>query len=282
MHQRVTSKGHYLGWRRDSIGESRDFVYAAPHRLLKAGLPATLSLRNSLSNPPIYDQGEIGSCAANATARLVQFVRRKSGESPDWMPSRLFLYYDVRAIERTIPYDAGAELRDVVRTLSRQGVCSEILWPYVIAPADDQGVFPSASAEVMLPPRTAYTDASRHRSIVYSRLMCNLWQMRGCIADGFPFMFGFAVYSSIYGADGNPVVDLPMPGPNDQQEGWHAITCVGYDDTRKMPDGSVGALEIANSWGPTVQDSGYFWMPYSYATDANLAADFWTIRRISS
>jgi C1A family cysteine protease len=134
----------------------------------------------------------------------------------------------------------------------------------------------------MLPPRTAYTDAARHRSIVYSRLMCSLWQMRGCIAEGYPFMFGFMVYSSIYGVDGNPVVDLPLPGPHDQQEGGHAIACVGYDDTRKMPDGSVGALEIANSWGTTVQDSGYFWMPYSYATDANLAADFWTIRRIAS
>ena len=33
-----------------------------------------------------------------------------------------------------------------------------------------------------------------------------------------------------------------------------------------------------NSWGKTWGDHGFFTMPYAYLTDADLAADFWTVR----
>src|SRR5436189_287664 len=83
-----------------------------------------------------------------------------------------------------------------------------------------------------------------------------LRQIKGCLADGFPFVFGFSVYDSLYDAAGNPVTVLPMPSGTDNLLGGHAVLAVGYDDAKRL-------FTIRNSWGPNVQDHGYFHMPYS-------------------
>jgi C1A family cysteine protease len=256
---------------------------ASQSALDEAAAQLSISLRTSPNNPPIYDQGAIGSCTANATARLIQYARRKAGQVPDWTPSRLLLYFDVRRLEGMVPYDSGAELRDIVTTAINQGVCDEALWPYDIDPADPTtNLFPPGSHEVMKPWPKVYQDARKHLALQPFRVTQNEGQLKACIAAGFPFMFGFAVYSSIYDSDGNPVVNLPLPTSNDEFEGGHAIACVGYDDTRPMPGGETGAFEIANSWGPNVMDEGYFWMPYAYVLNHSLSSDFWTLRKVSA
>src|SRR5215472_16166590 len=84
-----------LGWVRD-LPDPRDRMYSAPLGLLQQ-LPPSADLRSQC--PPVYDQGRIGSCTANAIAGAIQFDRRKSGENPDFVPSRLFIYYNERAME---------------------------------------------------------------------------------------------------------------------------------------------------------------------------------------
>lgn len=282
MLYRATSHGHGLGWRRDTP-DFRDHMFrgALPMPALEA--PRRLSLRDDPANPPIYDQGRIGSCTANAVARLEQFVRRKHGQAPDEMPSRLFLYYDVRAAEHTIPYDAGAELRDVLKTVAYYGVCSETEWPYDDTPANPvTGLFPHGCRAVTHPPKANYQEARHHVPTEYLRIPQMISQMKVCLLQGYPFVFGFTVYSSLYGADGMPAVDVPMPSPHDEMEGGHAVCCMGYDDDRPMPGNLKGAFLVANSWGPELQDGGYFWLPYSYLSDAQLASDLWTIRSVKS
>ena len=63
--------------------------------------------------------------------------------------------------------------------------------------------------------------------------------------------------------------------PSGGQLGGHAVLAVGYDDAKQL-------FTIRNSWGTAAQDHGYFYMPYSYATDSNLADDLWTIRLIKA
>jgi C1A family cysteine protease len=53
--------------------------------------------------------------------------------------------------------------------------------------------------------------------------------------------------------------------------GGHAVMAVGYDDEKKH-------FIIQNSWGTEWGDKGFFYMPYDYAANSDLAADFWTIR----
>ena len=52
--------------------------------------------------PPVYDQGQLGSCTGNAIAGAVQFDREKQKLKPDFVPSRLFIYYGERVIEGTV------------------------------------------------------------------------------------------------------------------------------------------------------------------------------------
>lgn len=55
--------------------------------------------------------------------------------------------------------------------------------------------------------------------------------------------------------------------------GGHAVLAVGYDN-------STQHFIIRNSWGADWGDKGYFYMPYEYITDGDLADDFWYIRVI--
>src|SRR5207244_288190 len=117
---------HY-GWIPD-VPDQRDHLYAAPAQYLKA-LPALTDLRAKC--PPVYDQGELGSCTGNAIAAAFDFVRLLAGEEPI-TPSRLFIYYNERQMEGTINSDAGAMIRDGIKSVNHEGVCPEALWPYDI------------------------------------------------------------------------------------------------------------------------------------------------------
>jgi C1A family cysteine protease len=80
----------------------------------------------------VEDQGQLGSCTANALAGALEFLERKDKVSFEDF-SRLFIYYDERAVEHTIKSDSGAMIRDGIKTLAKQGVCSEKKWPYIIS-----------------------------------------------------------------------------------------------------------------------------------------------------
>ncbi|HUK14492.1 MAG TPA: C1 family peptidase [Thermoanaerobaculaceae bacterium] len=259
-----------MGWVRD-LPDHRDLFYSAALPTLRV-LPSKIDLRPKC--PPVYDQGNIGSCTANAIAGAIQFDRRLAREKPDFVPSRLFIYFNERAMEHTIPLDNGAQLRDGIKSVAKQGCCPEKLWPYNPVPADpNTHLFPPNAPETKTPSAVCYKVAAECQVISYHRVQQSLWQMKGCLAEGFPFVFGFRVYDSLWDATGKPKSIVPLPTGNDQPDGGHAVLAVGYDD-------STGRFMIRNSWGKTVQEQGYFEMPYSYLTDANLSADFWTVRAV--
>jgi C1A family cysteine protease len=259
-----------FGWVRD-LPDHRDMLYSAPLQHLQQ-VPPSVDLRPQFPWPP-YDQGPIGSCTANAIAGAIQFDRAKNHQTPDFTPSRLFIYYNERAMERTIPVDAGAQIRDGIKSVAKQGSCTEASWPYVPTPADPQtNLFPSHSAPATKAPAAAYHEAGTYKALSYLSVAQSLSQMKGCLAAGFPFVLGFSVYENIYDASRNPVTVLPMP--TGARIGGHAVLVVGYDDAKQL-------FTIRNSWGPSIQDHGCFYMPYAYATDPNLASDFWTIRGMS-
>jgi C1A family cysteine protease len=251
----MTTRHHRLGWIPDHP-DHRDRLFAVPP---PAGpLPSSADLRAGC--PPVYDQGQIGSCTANAIAGAVQFDRMKQ-QIPDFMPSRLFLYYNERAIEGTVDSDAGAALRDGIKSVASQGDCPESLWPYI----DDGQTF------ALQPPQNCYDSAVLHTAVSYERLLQNLAQMKGCLAAGYPFVFGFTVYESFESDAVAESGQVSMPALNEQALGGHAVLAVGYDDAQNC-------FIVRNSWGPNWGDQGYFYLPYAYLQDENLAADFWTLR----
>src|SRR6266436_2634478 len=117
------------GWIPD-IPDQRDYLYAAPPAFLRA-LPPRVDLRKQC--PPVYDQGQLGSCTANAIGGAIEFDQMKEKLPQIFIPSRLFIYYNERVIEGTVNTDAGAMLRDGIKTVAKQGACPEPMWPYLIA-----------------------------------------------------------------------------------------------------------------------------------------------------
>jgi C1A family cysteine protease len=246
------------GWVPD-LPDARDHLYAAPAPVM-ATLPPKADLRPQC--PPVYDQGQLGSCTANAIAAAIQFDRMKESLSPDFVPSRLFIYYNERAIEGTVSTDSGAQIRDGIKTVATQGACPEPDWPYVITQFATK------------PPKLDYSEALGDRAVSYSRLTQNLNLLKGCLASGFPFVFGFTVYESFESQAVAQSGMVPMPSPNEKTVGGHAVMAVGYDDTAQR-------FIVRNSWATTWGISGYFMMPYAYVTDPNLADDLWTIRLVA-
>ena len=257
-----------FGWKPD-LPDGRDHLFAvSPATLTK--LPAKVDLRPKC--PTVYNQGRIGSCTANAIAGAIQFDRRRSKQKPDFVPSRLFIYYNERALEGSVPYDAGASLRDGIKTIAKQGVCPEKMWPYDDTPAQwDGGPWPAGAKPTQKPGKASYTTAQDFQAIQYQKVTQSLSQLKGCLAQGFPFVFGFTVYDSLYDQKGQPRKVIPLPSSSDQVLGGHAVVGVGYDDAAQQ-------FAIRNSWGAGNQDKGYFYMSYAYVTEHDLARDFWVVR----
>jgi C1A family cysteine protease len=245
------------GWIPD-IPDARDHLYAAPPSIV-GRLPSRITLRPKC--PTVYDQEELGSCTANAIAAAIEFDQMKQGRKRHFTPSRLFIYYNERVMEGTVDIDSGAMIRDGIKSVGKQGACPERNWPYKIETFRDR------------PSRECYRVAKKHKAILYQRLQQTLNQLKGCVASGFPFIFGFTVYESFEAPAVTRSGHAPMPGPREKVLGGHAVLGVGYDESKQW-------FICRNSWGTGWGMSGYFTLPYAYLTDHGLASDFWTIRLV--
>lgn len=245
---------HKFGWKKQ-LADHRDFCFSPLHT--SRTLPPSVDLRPQC--PPVVDQGQLGSCTANAIAAAHEFAQMKQLEKA-FPPSRLFIYYNERAMEGTIKSDAGAVIRDGFKSISKQGVCDEKLCKYNIAKF------------AIKPSSKAYKEALKHKAVQYLAITPTIDDLRGCLADGLPFVFGISVYASFenVGADGL----VPMPLKDEQLLGGHAITCVGYDDATRR-------FTVRNSWGPSWADKGYCYFSYDYLTNGNLSSDFWCCKLVA-
>src|ERR1019366_5392071 len=102
--------------------------------LFSVSQPTTLSsIDLTPQMPPVYDQGQLGSCTANAIAAALQFDgMREKHFINSLMPSRLFIYYNERDMEGTINSDSGAQIRDGIKSVNSLGSPPEFMWSYNI------------------------------------------------------------------------------------------------------------------------------------------------------
>jgi C1A family cysteine protease len=241
-----------FNWKPD-LTDYRDHVFKAS---VTKVIPSKIDLRPFC--PPIYDQGELGSCVANAVGAAFQFGQMKQ-KRPTFIPSRLFIYYNQRVMMNTIKSDSGASLRNGIKTLDNTGVCPELDWRYKI------------SKYTQKPPQNCYDIALKNQVEEYLHVNSSIPEIKHCLADGFPVAFGFTVYSSLLTDEVAQTGIMPMPQDKDELQGGHAVLAVGYDNSKN-------ALLVRNSWGTDWGLYGYFWMPYDYISLAHLASDFWSIR----
>lgn len=238
--------------------------------------PTRYDLRATGHLSPVEDQGPLGSCTAQATVGLIEYMMRAGGGDGRDM-SRLFLY---KLSRRLLNWegDTGAYLRTAIKAVTLFGLPPESDWPYVVERYNDE------------PQAYHFAYAQNFKATTYARLDgygdgdATLDSVKRCLADGFPVVFGFPVYSSIdeVGTGGNYVI--PLPGSQDSLLGGHAVMAVGFNDD--LPVGtplgttasrkSKGALLIRNSWGQEWGVDGYAYLPYEYVLQL-WAVDFWTV-----
>ena len=280
------------GWVPDRP-DQRDYLYKAIRPVVR--LPKKVDLREFCSS--VENQEALGSCTANALAGNLEYLdkkgvldfaymkrrnvrsntirrapiqyfssdresllRKRSREASDLGyedVSRLFIYYNERVLEGSVDYDSGASLRDGIKTLRKQGACWEKTWPYLIEHFDRK------------PPKKCYIEAKKRRIESYHRIN-SLPEMLTCLAEGYPFVFGFTVYESFQSQRVARTGAANMPRKKEKALGGHAVMAVGYNQKQKR-------FFVRNSWGAKWGKDGYFTMPYEYLE--TLSADFWTIRR---
>jgi len=260
MKYLMTPKRHGLGWIPDTP-DQRDITYKPGLKVTRT-IPKKVDLRDQM--PPIYDQGQLGSCTAQALAAAFDFNRQKQGV-PFMDPSRLFIYWNERELEGTVDVDAGAQLRTGVKVLVRFGTPDEETWPYAVKKFAKK---PSAAA---------YEEAERNQTLTYQRILCSAdgtcSDMFSCLNEGFPFVTGFTVYESFESAHATKTGMIPLPKKDEQPLGGHAIVVVGYDMAKEH-------FICRNSWGKDWGDDGYCYMPFTYLQRADLAGDQWTLRSV--
>ena len=224
---------------------------SGPLKALK--LPRVVDLRSRM--PPVYNQGSLGSCTANALAAQVQHL------DPTLQGSRLFLYYNERMIEGSIPDDAGAYLFDGVASLEDHGICPETMWPYDIRKFADR------------PPDPCYVNAETHQVLVSTNIAQNATAMKTALNDGHPFCVGILVYPEFLSTAVARTGVVPMPSRRSRAVGGHAVVVVGYNDNTQR-------WILRNSWGTGWGQAGYFTLPYAYLTNPTYASDMWSITSI--
>ncbi len=213
--------------------------------------------------PPVYDQGQLGSCTGNAIAGAFEYELIKEAKTP-FVPSRLFIYYQERVLEGDVSGDNGAQIRDGMKVVAKLGAPHETLWPYKPAKFAAK---PSAKA---------YADGLKHTVSAYKRVNnANLTSLLSVLASAKPIVFGFTCYESLESEEVAKTGVLPMPSSGEQVIGGHAVVLCGYDRPAQT-------FTVRNSWGPAWGMKGYFTMPFDYVANTDLCDDFWTISSVSA
>jgi len=236
----------------------------------KLALQPTVDLRAFFS--PIEDQGQLGSCTANAAVALVEYFERRAFNN-HIDASRLFVYKTTRNLLGWTG-DRGAYIRSAIGALVLFGAPPERYWPYDNRPAAQNTRFDQE------PSAFCYAFASNYQAINYLRLDTTgvttaqlLNNVKAYLSAGFPAMFGFPVYNEFMHP--NAQGQVAFPAANSTFYGGHAIVAAGYDDNMTI-GGDRGALLIRNSWSTGWGINGYAWMSYRYITEG-LAVDWWTL-----
>ena len=273
---------------------------------------------------PVLNQGHTNTCVANATASVLHFlaytgrVTRNEGggasSSSPWEFSRLFIYYNARAIgwmqseqKKEWPdavADKGSKIRNAIKTIGQLGAASHDACPWRV----QGGVVLGLNER---PKDEAYDDAEKLHAIEYFRLdpdhtpeaeenfttkqkddvgELTLLRVKQCLDEGYPVIFGFNYYWK------NFTTDPAATGPD--ASGYYTLAIL--ESVHKAPPkndegnpayGSHAVIAVSfddkkkcilckNSWGDSLYP--WFWMPYTWILDFEATHDFWTIRGLSS
>jgi len=210
--------------------------------------------------PSIYDQGNLGSCTANAVAFAYEFDERKQGKSIVGTPSRLFIYYNERSVEGDVNEDSGACLSDGVQGVHNFGVVPETRWPYDVSKYREK------------PPQNLYNAAKQHVTTNFRKLDGTADQLQGALRQGYPIVFCADVFESLESKQTSSSGIVSLPTTSEKCLGGHALAIVGFNNTHYI---------VRNSWGSSVGEGGYYYFPVDYIMNSKYCSQFWVLLEVT-
>jgi C1A family cysteine protease len=254
---------HFGGWRRSPFD---------PRRLIADtwGIHLRTEVDPRADLPPVFDQGQLGSCTANATAAAFQYDAMLDGNLSGPL-ARLWIYYQERKLEGTLGQgDTGARGSDAFKVATQIGIPAEINWPYDIT------TFAGP------PPQRATRDEGFYRlTKPYATPLLTKHSFKQIFSNQQTISFGFDVYESFESSTVAKTGIVPNPKPNEEILGGHEVLAVGY--LKSEPD----YVLVRNSWGCRhtgvkgwgINGSGYFLMPWRMILNPDICGDWTTIVR---
>ena len=246
--------------------DKRDYRFSA-----LSPLPVLHDTDYSPKFPAVWDQGQLGSCQSHAVDAIDAYIKGYS-----FIPSHLFEYFNVRALEGTINEDAGGNLRDTCAALAANGVCDAEIWPYDIAKF------------AVKPPQDAYDNANKDNDKIYSYYrVTTIDQIRQALSAGHTPLIGIKVYENF--EDQKTLDTGIIPEPRGALAGGHALVIVGHHDNQEptckaksfiehvFVKRSAGKVKIRNSWGTGIGVNGTGYFEASYEVLEKLLMDMWVI-----
>jgi C1A family cysteine protease len=260
---------HHYGWRL-SPPDARDAAFTFDETTVVGTAPPEIDPRGTYM-PPIYDQGQLGSCTANAVAAATQADMHIDGMPYDkHRPSRLLVYWMERKLENDLGQgDTGAFGRDGFKAIQKSGWVPERDYKYVISKFED------TPSDKILEEALANAYPKKYGPVAQTQSA-----IQAALAIQQTVAFGFTVYESFESDDTMSSGVVPMPDTaHEQVLGGHETLIVGYLQSHP------GYALVRNSWGKDVYTDldgaseyggGYFLMPWAYITNPSLASDFRT------
>lgn len=250
------------GWRPDKY-DSRDYEFDSDTT------PADTDLTSSPNMPPVFDQGGIGSCVANACLSAMMFLLKSKGIDVEL--SRLFTYYAARTRSGNINQDSGTTNRCGIKSMDLIGACLESLWTY-----SDEG-----TKWKKKPDKEAYKNARlqnlKRENIGYFRIKDKFFddvlteaelstEIKKALTDGHPVVFGIECADHQWMMMSEPGDGVVAERSGEEITGGHAMLIVGSDGDY---------FKVRNSWGEETGEDGNV---YIHKNDMfNDGADFWVL-----
>jgi C1A family cysteine protease len=214
---------------------------------------------------PVKDQGSTSSCTAHAVTSLREFLYRKyfSSENDKTIPlnsfqlSPRYIYYKEREFENDLAQDGGAQMRTAAKMLNNVGTCLLSSDPFNINILDEK------------PTPNQILEALKYKSGAYHRITGGIQEMKDVLKSGYAMIGGIIVYESFEDDYTARTGTMLLPNPSKEKYlGGHAIGFYGFDDQAEH-------FICLNSWGTGWGDKGFFYMPYSFASNPNYLSDVW-------
>jgi len=225
-------------------------LMGGPYRIAAGARPRKIDY--APNTPPIWDQGQRGTCTAHGATRAVCYRFISAGQEPEGDLSREFAYWAAKQLDGMPGQDGSTSWA------AWQGFVK-----YGCPPAPLDQYNPGESDLALTPPSAAALSAAAQWKIPsFAQLLnagdpergdytietiCNALWLYG------PLSVAHMVCQNFVPDPKTSIIPLPAGS----LEGGHEECIVGYDDDARL-------FRVANSWGPGWGLGGYWLMPYEW------------------